>query len=129
MKSTGVIKDALRFLIAGGLNTGLSYLVFLVALMVVNYQWAYAISWIFGLLLVVIFYPSKVFVGSNNSRQKQLLVVIQYLLVFAAGLGFLSLLVDYLAINAAIAAIVTMGFTMGLNFLLMRLLYRNKLFS
>ncbi len=129
MKSTGVIKDALRFLIAGGLNTGLSYLVFLVALMVVSYQWAYAISWIFGLLLVVIFYPSKVFVGSNNSRKKQLLVVIQYLLVFAAGLGFLSLLVDYLAINAAIAAIVTMGFTMGLNFLLMRLLYRNKLFS
>lgn len=129
MKSTGVIKDAVRFLIAGGLNTALSYLVFLLSLLLVGYQWAYAISWIFGLLLVVVFYPSKVFVGSENSRQRQLLVTVQYLLVFFAGLGFLSLLVDYLGIGAAVAAIVTMGFTMGVNFLLMRLLYRNKLFS
>lgn len=128
MKRAGFNYDALRFLIAGGLNTALSYLVYLALLLVVNYQWAYALSWVFGLLLVILFYPSKVFVGSQNSFKKQIIVAGQYVLVFCLGLGLLSLLVDYLNVAAALAAIITMGVTTGLNFLLMRLLYRHKLF-
>ena len=128
MKRAEFNYDALRFLIAGGLNTALSYLVYLALLLVVNYQWAYALSWVFGLLLVIIFYPSKVFVGSQNSFKKQITVAGQYVLVFCLGLGLLSLLVDYLNVAAALAAIITMGVTTGLNFLLMRLLYRHKLF-
>ena len=129
MKYTGLNYDAIRFLIAGGLNTALSYGVYWLLLIWLSYQAAYAMSWVFGLLLVVILYPSKVFVGSQNSRRKQLIVAGQYLLVFCAGLGLLSVLVDYFSILPKWAAIVVMGFTTVLNFVLMRVLYRHKLFS
>ncbi len=128
MKNAGFNFDALRFLIAGSLNTALSYLVYFLLLLYVSYQWAYALSWVFGLLLVVILYPSKVFVGSQNSRKKQILVAGQYILVFCLGLVLLSLLVTYVEVPAAWAAIVVMGFTTIVNFILMRLLYRNKMF-
>lgn len=129
MKSTGLNYDALRFVIAGGINTALSYGVYWLLLIWLSYQMAYALSWVFGLLLVVVLYPSKVFVGSQNSWKKQSLVAAQYLLVFCAGLGLLSVLVDYLSTPPAWAAILVMGFTTILNFGLMRLLYRHKLFS
>ena len=54
--STNFIGDAVRFLLAGGLNTILSYLVYLLLNLVVSYQIAYALSWVFGLLFIVIFY-------------------------------------------------------------------------
>jgi putative flippase GtrA len=129
MKYTGLNYDAIRFLVAGALNTALSYGVYWLLLIWLSYQAAYAMSWVFGLLLVVILYPSKVFVGSQNSRRKQLLVIGQYLVVFCAGLGLLAVLVDYFSIAPTWAAIVVMGFTTALNFGLMRLLYRHKLFS
>lgn len=129
MKYSGLSYDALRFVIAGGINTAISYGVYWLLLIWLSYQLAYALSWVFGLLLVVALYPSKVFVGSQNSRKKQLLVAAQYLVVFCAGLGLLSILVDYLSVPPAWAAIIVMVFTTVLNFGLMRLLYRHKLFS
>lgn len=129
MKYSGLNYDALRFVIAGGINTAISYGVYWLLLIWLSYQLAYALSWVFGLLLVVVLYPSKVFVGSQNSRKKQLLVAAQYLVVFCAGLGLLSILVDYLSVPPAWAAIIVMVFTTVLNFGLMRLLYRHKLFS
>lgn len=128
MKSTGVVKDALRFLIAGGLNTALSYLAYLGFLLFTSYQVAYALSWIFGLLIIVIFYPSKVFIGSQNSWQKIGLLIGQYVFVFVCGLQCLTALVVYLSLSTQVAALITMVFTTVLNFLLMRLLYRSKLF-
>ena len=70
LKSKTVIKDGIRFLIGGGLNTAISYLAYLFFLLFTSYQIAYALSWVVGLLIIVIFYPSKVFVGSQNSWKK-----------------------------------------------------------
>jgi putative flippase GtrA len=124
---TNFIGDAVRFLLAGGLNTILSYLVYLLLNLVVSYQVAYALSWVFGLLFIVIFYPSKVFVGSENSWKKVALLVLQYVVVFMCGLQCLTLLVSHVGLSEALAALFTMVFTTGLNFILMRLLYRKKL--
>ena len=127
IKPTNFVGDAVRFLFAGGLNTLLSYLVYLLLNMVVSYQVAYALSWLFGLLFIVIFYPSKVFIGSENSWKKIALLVLQYVFVFVCGLQCLMLMVSYLGLSEALAALFTMVFTTGLNFILMRLLYRKKL--
>jgi len=126
--SVGVIKDGLRFLIGGGLNTAISYLAYLFFLLFVGYQVAYALSWMLGLLVIVIFYPSKVFVGSKNSWKKKVVLVGQYVLVFFCGLQCLSLLVVHIGVSAPLAALFTMAFTTLLNFLLMRYLYRGALF-
>lgn len=127
IKPTNFAGDAVRFLFAGGLNTLLSYLVYLLLNMVVSYQTAYALSWLFGLLFIVIFYPSKVFIGSQNSWKKVALLILQYIFVFACGLQCLMLMVGYFGLPEALAALFTMVLTTGLNFILMRLLYRKKL--
>lgn len=127
IKPTNFIGDAVRFLLAGGLNTVLSYLVYLLLNFVVSYQIAYGLSWLFGLLFIVIFYPSKVFMGSENTWKKIALLILQYIVVFLCGLQFLMLLVSYVGLSEALAALLTMVFTTGLNFILMRLLYRKKL--
>lgn len=129
MKLTNFVGDAARFLLAGGLNTVLSYLVYLLLNMVVSYQIAYALSWLFGLFFIVIFYPSKVFVGSKNSWEKIVLLIVQYVFVFMCGLQCLMLMVKYAGLSEAMAALFTMAFTTGLNFILMRLLYRKKIFG
>ncbi len=128
LKSTGVIKDGLRFLVGGGLNTAISYLAYLFFLLFTSYQIAYALSWVVGLLIIVIFYPSKVFVGSQNSWKKTAILIGQYLLVFFCGLQCLNLLVVHTGMSEQLAALFTMAFTTVLNFLLMRLLYRSTLF-
>ena len=129
IKPTNFVGDAIRFLLAGGLNTVLSYLVYLLLNMVVSYQVAYALSWLFGLLFIIVFYPSKVFVGSENSKKKIALLILQYVFVFVCGLQCLMLMVGYLGLSEALAALFTTVFTTGLNFILMRLLYRKKLLS
>lgn len=129
MKQIGFNYDAVRFILAGAVNTGLSYVVYWTLLHWMNYQLAYILSWIFGLVLVIVLYPSKVFVGSQNSWKKRLLVALQYLFVFCVGIGLLGVFVKHLQFSPAWAAIVVMGITTVLNFLLMRLLYRYKSFS
>lgn len=129
MKRTDLNYDALRFIFAGAINTALSYCLYWVLLGWVSYPVAYALSWVLGLLLVVVLYPSKVFVGSKNSLKKQLLLAVQYASVFCVGLGLLKVLVGYIHLPPAWAAVIVMGFTTVLNFVLMRLLYRHKLFS
>lgn len=128
LKSKTVIKDVIRFLIGGGLNTGISYLAYLFFLLFTSYQIAYALSWVVGLLIIVIFYPSKVFVGSQNSWKKTVLLIGQYVLVFFCGLGCLKALVVYAGVSEQVAALFTMAITTILNFFLMRLLYRSSLF-
>jgi len=128
LKSKTVIKDGLRFLIGGGLNTAISYLTYLFFLLFTHYQLAYTLSWVVGLLMIVIFYPSKVFVGSQNSWKKTVLLIVQYILVFFCGLQCLKVLVIYVSVSEQVAALFTMVLTTVLNFLLMRLLYRSTLF-
>jgi putative flippase GtrA len=128
LKSKTVVKDAVRFLIGGGFNTAISYLAYLFFLLFTHYQIAYALSWVVGLLIIVIFYPSKVFVGSQNSWKKTALLIGQYILVFFCGLQCLKALVVYVDVSEQVAALFTMVLTTLLNFLLMRLLYRSTLF-
>lgn len=128
LKSSAVVKDGIRFLIGGGLNTAISYLVYLFFLLFTHYQIAYALSWVVGLLIIVIFYPSKVFVGSKNSWRKLALLITQYVLVFLFGLQCLKMLVVHVSAPEQIAALITMVLTTVLNFLLMRLLFRRNFF-
>ena len=127
LKSHTVIKDGLRFLLGGGLNTTISYLVYLFFLLFTSYQIAYALSWLVGLLIIVIFYPSKVFVGSQNSWKKIVLLIGQYILVFFCGLQCLKAMVVYVGVSEQVAALFTMALTTLFNFLLMRLLFRGNL--
>lgn len=124
MSKLSLVSDAIRFGIGGIINTALSYIVFLLLLKIVNYQIAYSGSWIFGILFVIIFYPSKVFIGSTNSTKKIIFTIIQYISVFLSGLLVMSLLIEHFKISEKLAIIAVIIFTTALNFLLMRFIFR-----
>ena len=66
--------DALRFLVAGGLNTALTTLVYFAGLLVASPGVSYTIAWLVGLAFVMIFYPDRVFVGGDTSPKARLML-------------------------------------------------------
>ena len=118
------IKDALRFVFAGMVNTGFTFITFLLAAAVMRYEYAYSLSWIAGIAFVLVFYPSKVFAGSKSSPKKLAIVFVQYGIIFLIGLLWIRLLVEIVKINQQIAIIITIMITTIMNFLLMRFVFR-----
>lgn len=59
--------DAVRFLVAGSLNTALTSLVYFAGLAVLPSGLSYAIAWLAGLLFVMVLYPERVFPGGRTA--------------------------------------------------------------
>jgi putative flippase GtrA len=116
--------DAIRFLIAGLINTGLSLVVFYYSAKFFEYSIAYSLSWIFGILFVLIFYPSKVFTGSHSNAFKVTLTLVQYIFVFICGLIFIRILVESFRLDPNVAMLLTLIFTTLVNFIIMRAIFR-----
>jgi putative flippase GtrA len=119
-----VIKDALRFVTAGLINTGFTYITFLLATAAMSYEYAYALSWVAGIIFVLVLYPSKVFVGSKSSPKKLVMIFVQYGAIFLFGLLCMRFLVDSARINQKFAIIIVIVITTIANFLLMRFVLR-----
>jgi len=118
-----VSSDALRFLIAGGLNTALTTLVYFAGLMVALPAVSYTIAWLVGLAFVMVFYPDRVFVGGDNSLKGRLMLGAITIGVFLIGLGLLQLFIR-LTGDARIAFLLTLVATTAINFLAGRTLLR-----
>jgi putative flippase GtrA len=117
--------DALRFLAAGAINTGLTAAVYFAGLPFMPPTAAYALAWGVGLCFVMIFYPDRVFVGGRRSLRTRLLFGALTVAVFLVGMVTLRLLVPIFG-DARIAFVVTLALTTGLNFLGGRALSRGN---
>lgn len=115
--------DALRFLIAGGLNTALTSLVYFVGLAIVPSSAAYAVAWLAGLAFVMVFYPDRVFPGSRTAVADRLAMGASVVVVFLVGLASLHLFRGMLQ-NAAAAFFATLALTTILNFVISRWILR-----
>lgn len=123
LKSRTISGDGVRFILAGSLNTFLTLALYQALLLFINHQFAYAVSWIFGIAYLIVVYPSKVFSGSCLSWYKYTLMICVYILVFFLGLRALDLFVDAIG-SPRIAIFFVMLTTTTANFLLMRLVFR-----
>jgi len=121
--STHIYYDSVRFLLAGGINTVATLALYQILLVFFSHTVSYSISWIIGILLVVIYYPTKVFPGGYNSIYHCLSVILIYALVFVMSLWFLGILVK-LEVNPRVAIIYVLILSTMLNFLLIRVVYR-----
>jgi putative flippase GtrA len=103
-----------KFIGIGGINTMASYIVYLLLLMLLNYQVSYAIAFIFGLVLSFWLNTQFVF-QSKRTVKKFALFPMVYLVQYLAGALLLSVLVEYLQVNKAfgplIVTIVLLPFT------------------
>lgn len=115
--------DAVRFLVAGGLNTALTTLVYFAGLLVASPGVSYTAAWLVGLVFVMIFYPDRVFVGGDNSPKARLMLGAITIGVFLIGLGLLHVLIG-MSLDARLAFVVTLVATTAINFIAGRMLLR-----
>lgn len=122
---SGFAGDGLRFLLAGGANTLLTFALYQLLLFITSPSVAYALSWLFGLAFVVVIYPAKVFAGGHKGRRARLYLAASYVAMFLIGLATLYGL-STIGVPPRIAIILVMAVTTLANFLLGRLIFRRR---
>jgi len=125
IKGNHLLGDGFRFLIAGGLNTLITVGIYQLCLGFLSHNKAYAISWLVGILYLIIVYPTKVFTGNSFSITQSAVAVGVYLIVFLIGLWSLEQIIN-LGTHERLAIFIILAFSTLLNFTLMRILYRKK---
>ncbi|TPL42287.1 hypothetical protein [Mesorhizobium sp. B2-4-6] len=125
MTTDRIGSDAIRFLVAGGLNTALTSAVYFAGLTILSSGISYTIAWLVGLAFVMVFYPDRVFPGGRTGFADRLAVGGSVAAVFVAGLVTLHFLERALQSRAA-AFFATLAITTALNFTISRSILRNK---
>ena len=123
IQSNQLVADGIRFLLAGGLNTLLSILVYQLLLLFLSPGLSYALCWLVGLVFLLVVYPSKVFVGSGTNTQRMATTVAVYAVVFGISYFCLQALVAH-GVPPRLAIFGVLVISTATNFLLMRLIYR-----
>ncbi|MDB4915513.1 MAG: GtrA family protein [Gemmatimonadetes bacterium] len=109
----------LRFLLSGGLNTGLTYALYLVLLRVVSYRVSYTISYCAGIVLS--YELNRIFVfRARRSISSATMIPVIYLLQYLLGLAVVTIWVGRFGLSSRLAPIVSIALTIPLTFLLTR---------
>lgn len=125
MAADRVGADAIRFLVAGGLNTALTTLIYFAGLTVFPSSFSYGLAWLAGLVFAMVFYPDRVFPGGRTGFADRLAIGASIAIVFVVGLVSLQVLERILQ-NTAVAFFVTLATTTILNFLISRWILRRS---
>jgi putative flippase GtrA len=111
--------EILRFLLAGGLNTGFTWGIYLVAALFVGYQLAYAICFACGILFSYVVSLRYVF-RRPGSWGKLLRYPLVYAVQYGVGALLLELLVRGGLVPAWLAPLIVVVATLPLTFVLSR---------
>lgn len=112
-------REVLRFLVAGGINTAITYLLYLLATRFVGYQAAYAIAFAAGVALSYVLSLRFVFRQTGNWKKFARYPLV-YLAQYVVGAIMLEVLVRALAVPVWIAPLIVVVLTLPLTFLLSR---------
>ncbi|WP_414615197.1 GtrA family protein [Stenotrophomonas pavanii] len=109
-----------RFLAGGALNTGSTFVLYWLLLLVVEYRIAYAISFVAGILLSYVINTKFVF-RTNYSLRKVILFPLVYLATYLAGAVVLDLSVSRFGVDTRLAPFISICATLPLTYLLSKL--------
>ncbi|MEY2252031.1 GtrA family protein [Comamonas sediminis] len=118
---TPQVKRWLRFVVGGGMNTGFSYLIYLLGGLIFSYQVAYFIAYVSGIIFSYWFNARFVFhipLSWKGLLSYPLVYLVQYL-ISALLLGSA---VEYLGINKYIAPLAITLITLPLTYCMSKLL-------
>lgn len=124
----GWTADGLRFVLAGAANTLITLAVYQLLLFITPDWLAYTLSWVCGLIFVVVFYPSRVFAGARRDAAARTALGVTYAAVFLVGLGTLRVLAT-VGVSARAAIFIVLMVTTASNFLLGRLILKGRALS
>jgi len=112
-------REGLRYLAAGGLNTLLSYLLYLGLLRLLDFRLAYVLAFVFGILLSYGLLRHMVF-ARKGRRHALRWVAATHLLQLALGLGIVQIWVVWWHALAWLAPLAAAAVCVPLIFLLQR---------
>ena len=108
-----------RFVAVGAANTGVSYGIYLLLLLVVDYRIAYTAAYLAGLGIGYWAHATFVFRARLGARSA-LAYVATYAVMYLLSLGMLAIAVDYLGIPKPAAMLAALCVTVPSSFLLLR---------
>ncbi len=111
-----------RFLLTGGLNTGLTYVLYLALLSFLPYMWSYSISYICGIVLA--FVLSRFFVFKEHQGLKSaLLFPLVYVAQYALGVLVVWLWVKKLQLPEYLAPLAAIALSLPMTYVLTKLVF------
>lgn len=123
LKNNPQVRRWINFLIGGGLNTGLTYCLYLLLSYVIDYQIAYAIAYVAGIVFAY-FFNSKVVFKVEHSLIGMLVYPTIYLVQYIFGALLLNLLVEHLHLHKAIAPILVILLLLPSSYLLNKIVLK-----
>jgi len=118
-------KEILRFLVSGLINTGATYLLYIMLLLLVDYTLAYTFAYVIGIALSYVLYSTFVF-----KQKMSLKTLIRYPLVYGLqyllNLILLYLLVEVLDIHASWAMIGSLCITVPVTYITTKIILSYK---
>jgi putative flippase GtrA len=112
-----------RFIIAGGVNTGLTYALYLALLHVLPYLLAYVVTYAAGIVIGYLLNALWVFRRSPTMRTAATYPLV-YLANLALGMALLACLVEILGVPREWAPLIVLAVTVPLMFVLTRGLFQ-----
>lgn len=114
-----------RFLIAGGLNTAVTYLLYIALLQACEYRVAYTISYVLGIVLA--FLVNRFFVFQTHRGVYSLVLFpLVYVVQYIAGLITIWVCVYKLGLNEALAPLIAIFVTIPLTYFISRLVFEKR---
>ena len=114
-----------RFLIAGAINTLVTYVLFLALSSVLHHAIAYTIAYVAGIGLAYVMAASFVF-GAGFTAKSAARFPVVYLIQYLFGLGALALLIDWLGMSRQLAMLLVVATSLPLTFVLSKRAMNHK---
>lgn len=115
----------IKFIGAGVINTVVSYLLYVILVLFINYQISYAISFIFGIILSFILNTKYVF-EVEQTIKKFVLFPLVYLVQYLLGAFMMNIIVEIIGVNKFFAPIIVSLCLIPVSYLLSKkILVRN----
>lgn len=117
--------SGLRFLLAGGINTAVTYLIYIGLLQVTSYQISYAIAFVSGIAISYVL--GRVFVFKvHQGYRSALMLPMVYLIQYLIGAAVVWTWVDLLMQHPMLAPAISIGVTLPLTYFLSKFAFVGK---
>lgn len=117
--SSELRKTGLKFVIAGAINTGITYVIYLLLLRVLDYRVAYVASFVSGITIAMALNSKFVFQIRLTARRAAGFVI-AYCFQLVFGIVILQLLVEQTSVPRTLAPLCMMLLTVPLSFFMNR---------
>jgi putative flippase GtrA len=114
-----------KYIIAGGINTVVTYFIYLGFLLVMPYPWAYSITYGIGIVLGYILNAKWVF-GAGSSLQTAVIYPLSYGINYILGVSMLWFMVEIIHLPKQIAPIIGLVISVPFMYIFTKAIFKKK---